>query len=138
MVRRGERCHAVRLCDHREDLTGVDSPAFLGEQPFDRPGLGRSDFVLHFHCFHDEQTLTRFNVLARRNQYAHDFPGHWRGDLLAACEVDSSAAPAPPGTWVHDFHAKLVAGRVQQQTVSRRFDTDFERSPIEKNGIHPG
>ena len=138
MARRGERCHAVRLCDHREDLAGVDSPAFLGEQPFDRPGLGRSDFILHFHCFHDEQSLTRFNLLAPRNQYAHDFSGHWRGDLPAACKVDSSAVPAAPATWVHDFHAKLVVGRVQQQTVSLCFDTHLERSPIEKNGIHPG
>ena len=66
----------------------------------------------------------------------NDFPGHWRRDLLPAFEADSSAAPSPPETRVHDFHAELVAGRVQQQMVSRRFDMNFERSPIEKNGIH--
>jgi hypothetical protein len=123
---RGKRCHTARLCDHSEDLTGFDRLAFLGEQPFDRPGLGRSDFVLHFHCFYDEQTLTRFNVLARRNQYAHDLSGHWRGNLLRACEADSSVAPTPPETRIHDFQAELVAGRVQQQMVRRRLGMNFE------------
>ena len=48
------------------------------------------------------------------------------------------AASSAPGTRVHNFQAIFTAGRVQQQTISQRFDANFERASAEKNGIHAG
>src|SRR5580693_9372596 len=44
----------------RKHFSRVDILPFLDEQAFDFPAFGRTDFILHFHGFDNQQALARF------------------------------------------------------------------------------
>src|ERR1700690_2962897 len=48
----------------RKHFSGVDVLPFLDKQALDFAALGRADFVLHFHCFDNEQALPGFHGVA--------------------------------------------------------------------------
>src|SRR3972149_1148574 len=50
-------------------------------------GLGRSDFVLHLHCFEYDDPLPLLHLIADGSQNLCDKSRHWRNDLSRTCRT---------------------------------------------------
>lgn len=108
-------------------------------EALERAGLGRANFVLHFHGFHDEEPLTGFDFFAGLDEDADDFAGHGSYDLLAAFEIEGAAATATPRAGIGDFGGEFLQIRLKlEETAGRLHDVDFEGLAFEKDGKSVG
>jgi len=124
------------LVDDGENFSRIHGLPFGDEQAFDFSGLRRTDFILHFHGFDDEQTLAGLDDITGFYQDAHDFSRHGRNHLLAAFGFGCAAAPSPPLPGINDFGAELFAARMDPQTRTGFFDAHFEGLPGDQNRVN--
>src|SRR5690348_7913161 len=91
-IPRGMKSSEVRRSsrNYTKSFAGVDGLAFLGQDALDRTILGRTNFVLHFHGFDNEQALAGFDMVSFFDKKTHHFAGHGRKNLLSAFGFDGA------------------------------------------------
>src|SRR5690606_41497321 len=83
------------LFDSYEDVSGRGGRAFGKAYLADGSGFWRLQFVLHFHCFDDDNAVTFFDRVADADNHPNDLSGHCGPDLGNAVEITAGGRTPP-------------------------------------------
>jgi hypothetical protein len=79
--------------------------------------------------------LACFHGISRFREYADNFSGHRRNDLLASFDCYRAVPPAAPRAWIGNLSGELLLSGVQsERAVRRRYDANFIGLACEKYG----
>jgi hypothetical protein len=134
-----ESCSKGWSINPGEDFAGVYGLAFFGQEAFDLSTFGRANFILHFHGFDDEESLSGFDGFTRGHQNANNFARHGRENFLAAFDFDGALPATAPGAGVDHLSGKFVGAALHfDRAIQGSREVNFEGLATEHYGDRVG
>src|ERR1700719_3237057 len=125
---------AAKLFHPGEHVSRIHCQPLFRKKFFDPPAFWRTDFVLHFHRFHNQQSLPHFDRVSFTHQNPHNFSRHGRGDLLAPFHFECAVPSAAPHAWVAYFRLVLrEPGVHSQRAIGSWSNADLVRLSVQQN-----